>query len=310
MKRTLILFLTLILCLSALSGCGGVCTGPDKGAQGSSEGSSGGASQTTGESSGEDTPAIEYTMYVSIADRLSFAVTYLFLSQENAQCRIGWESPEVKYSSGTYELTKNALTLRLEEGHILRFSVEDDAYVFDKANSVFEMQEDEEAFEFSDGAKFERIDKVRGNQSGITVSSGDSTVSPISGMLYTDLYDEDLGGYLSGSGNGVSGLLSALRNVSNPYADAFLPSLTLDGEITVSLSANESITHVDLIALGDPETGVGKWEESSVTLEDLNTLPAGKYYVILTVLSLRSNGADLPPDKYCYEDIFRLTVEG
>lgn len=133
------------------------------------------------------------------------------------------------------------------------------------------------------------------NESGVSVSSGGHTVSPLSGFShsYQETTEEDTG--WNASGIGAGGILA------DPI-DTY-PTLIRNGDVTVTLPVNGMISSVAII-----DSAASEREKRTVTLEELSELPAGDYCVILTVLLSGNCDPDAPQSSTCYEDVFRLVV--
>ncbi len=144
------------------------------------------------------------------------------------------------------------------------------------------------------------------NLSGASFASGEQRIYPGSQMLYTKIYDERIGDYVRNEGEGASEILAAIRN--SEVADACLPTLAIEGEVSVRVPFNGMVTDVKLITVGDSEEGEDKWNERVVTTEELSKLPKGKYYIVATVLLSGNCDPYAPQNVYCYEDVFKLIV--
>jgi hypothetical protein len=137
----------------------------------------------------------------------------------------------------------------------------------------------------------------------VTVSSGRSSIHPLSGLVYTVFYDETSGCWLNGCGMGVYMYQEAWKAAGATSADAAIPCMTLDGAVSVLLPEDGTVEAVSVIDLSDPS-----YQAVKTTLEGLQTLPAGEYDVILRVVESENLGGNQPQEETCEEKLFRLYV--
>ena len=138
------------------------------------------------------------------------------------------------------------------------------------------------------------------NETGVMVSSGNNSIYPSSCFGFYEEYTENENGEgsaLNACGAGVGLLFYGDYDIDS------VPSLVLDGNVSVQLPVNGSITSVDIVRYTSDN-----YTSERTTLEALSTLPAGKYLISVTVLL---QGTCDPNKQYkkCYDDVFWLVVE-
>lgn len=79
-----------------------------------------------------------------------------------------------------------------------------------------------------------------------------------------------------------------------------LPTITLDGKISVELSEGTRVTHVRIMNLGSIKL---QESDQNTTLEELSSLEAGEYYIYLISITESDECSE------SYHDVFRLIIE-
>lgn len=157
----------------------------------------------------------------------------------------------------------------------------------------------------------ERVRKADGNNSlqyneflvsHIQIKSGADTIHPFGCMTWSRTENED--GTFDETfvdKYGVVDLVSG--NSTFPASD--IPTLVLNESVSYLIQANGKVEKVYLIAQSGDE-----YTKTETSFDALSDLPDGTYYVALEVLLSGNCDPDALQNSYRYEDVFRLVVGG
>lgn len=136
------------------------------------------------------------------------------------------------------------------------------------------------------------------NYSGVSVMSGDCSISPFSGIVssYTEYIENGESMVVQGCGEGA---YSILRDPIETF-----PTLIRSGDVTVNLPQNGTLERVDLVDMKDPER-----VRTETTLKALSGLRAGEYCVVLLIHTETEDKVSQEKNSTDCEDVFRLVVE-
>jgi hypothetical protein len=319
MKRTNMIFLLLLLCLSLLWGCGRVESDqPDGGAES-------GGDETTSQPEPSATDfvfafsyRVEQTQYIggeviaitATVKNIS-GVTYSYTGSSSAFIPDIVLSTKSGDGNRTYRLVSDPIAMTNDyvlhniadgkEGSVtytfpipadaacgmydLQLSFEDDKQIFPAVLEILPsgQQKENPQYSYSLGA----------------VYSGNDSIHPIECLVYTEEY-KDGKCVLSGDGDGV------FRIFNDPAAKhTDFPVLVLDGAVTVSFPTNYTLVSVTLYDLQYNEI-------DEVNLESLSSLSAGEYLVVITA-RYNGNGGDLSVKDYyitATDNLIKLVVRG
>lgn len=148
---------------------------------------------------------------------------------------------------------------------------------------------------------YEEIDVYVANYTGTKITVGDQRITPVSGFVSSSFYDSETGEGSEGDGGGAYHYFYEIESWGR---DDFLPDIAKNTsqKISVELPEGSELYRVCVACAG------GVYDDlEEISLEDLNGLDAGEYYVVIgLIFEERSDNGSYSID--VYEDIFKLTV--
>ena len=117
-----------------------------------------------------------------------------------------------------------------------------------------------------------QVVKQDSTNAGVFISSGNSKIAPIPGMISQTTIQND-GTTMILDGTGVSNYIEQLRTDS----DFDVPTINLKGNVEIQIGSNSEFNSIYYI---DPSVS---WDKNESTLEEIAGLDKGEYYIIINV---------------------------
>ena len=136
-----------------------------------------------------------------------------------------------------------------------------------------------------------QVAKQEWTNEDVFISSKDSTITPISGIISKTTTQSD-GTEIVFDGTGVSNEIAKLKTNSNFE----IPTIQLSENLEIQIGSNSELNSIRYI---NPSVS---WEKNNSSLDEIASLDKGDYYVIITVTTITSEFKDNS------ELLFKLSV--